>query len=64
MVVLRRVCCKLVVVTQKEIQSFKLKFARFEPPAARRRCCVMVQNYGFWLAFYQSRKVDGLRGVC
>ena len=23
----------------------------------------MVQNYGFWLVFYQSRKVDELRGV-
>ena len=61
MVVLRRVCCKLVVKRDSELQT---QICVFEPPAARRRCCVMVQNYGFWLAFYQSRKVDGLRGVC
>ena len=59
MVVLRRVCCKLLVVTQKEIQSFKLKFARFEPPAARR--LLLCHGTKLWLLV---RKVDGLRGVC
>ena len=55
---LRRVCCKLVVVTQKEIQSFKLKHARFEPPAARR--LLFCHGTKLWLLV----KVDRLRGVC